>query len=158
MSELQHGITFRPARAGDGTAAYHVTWSSVRELGRGSYSPHQLEIWMGSRTPVWHENLITNGDMIVAERSGKIVGFVHTVPGEINRLFVLPDTAGKGLGKRLLEIGIENARKGHSGPIKLVSLLNAVGFYERLGFRVLERGYYPPEVADGAAEMIKMEF
>ena len=150
-------IRFRPARQGDGAAVHDVTWASVRGLQASHYSPAQIEVWMGSRNEAWHEALIINGRMVLAVRGDRIVGFVHTLPGEINRLFVLPEEASKGLGKRLLLIGVENAREGHSGPLKLASSLNAAPFYERFGFRVVERGYYLPEVGGGTAEMIKME-
>lgn len=157
MSKRPDDFVLRPARAGDGAALHMVTWSSVRSLAAGHYSAHQLDIWMGSRMADWHERLIMTGQTIVAERSGKIEGFVHTLPGEINRLFLLPEASGRGLGRRLLELGLSHARQGHPGPIRLVALLNAVTFYEHFGFRSVERGYYPPEVADGAAEMVKME-
>ena len=157
MSVAKDEIQFRPARAGDGPAVYQVTCLSVRTLQVAHYSVAQLDNWMGARTPDWHEALITNGRMVVATRSNEIVGFVHSLPGEINRLFVLPSEVGEGLGKRLLEIGVANARIGHDGAIRLASSLNAVPFYERFGFKVVERGYFPPEIADGRAELVKME-
>ena len=91
--------------------------------------------------------------MVVA---GTVIGFVHTLPGEINRLFIRPGYAGSGIGRQLLLAGIKSARTGYTGPIYLASSLNAVPFYEHFGFRVLERGYFPPDVADGKAELVKM--
>jgi GNAT superfamily N-acetyltransferase len=152
-----NGIVFRQGRSGDGQALFDVTCASAKALQAGFYLPSQLEIWMDQRPVSWHENLLANGIVVVAEKGAGIVGFVHTIPGEVNRLFVLPEKAGRGLGKQLLSIGVENARLGHLGPIRLASSLNAVPFYERFGFKVVERGYFPPDVADGRAELIKME-
>lgn len=111
----------RPACPGDGQAAFDVTQASVRELAKGHYSPQQIAGWMGERTAETYEALIAKGQMVVAEQGGKIVGFVDSEPGEVTRLFLLAGAAGSGLGKRLLEIGIQNARLGHEGPIKVES-------------------------------------
>jgi hypothetical protein len=40
---------------------------------------------------------------------------------------------------RSLNHAIHIARDGHFGPIRLEATLNAVPFYERFGFRALER-------------------
>jgi hypothetical protein len=79
----QADITLRPARAGDGAVVYEVTLSSVRGLQANHYSTDQINIWMSRRTEDWHESLITNGRMVVAERNGKIVGFVQSIPGRL---------------------------------------------------------------------------
>jgi GNAT superfamily N-acetyltransferase len=100
-------IVQRPGKDGDGAALYAVTWSSVRGLLPGHYSADQLKIWMGRRDADCHEDLLKHGMTVIAERAGRAVGFVHTLPGEINRLFVIPEEAGKGLGKQLLETGLK---------------------------------------------------
>lgn len=79
---------------------------------------------------------------MVCVRGGVVVGFVDAVPGEVTRLFILPEVAGVGLGRRLLEIGIAQARLGHSGAIKLEATVNAVGFYRKCGFRSIGRGCF----------------
>ena len=153
----QHDILLRPGRTGDGVALYAVTAASVRGLAVKHYSPEQIDNWFGSRTEVWHENLLSSGQTMVAEHNGRMVGFVHALPGEINRLFVLPEVSGKGLGTRLLQIGLQIASQNPIGPVEVVSLLNAVDFYKRHGFRILETGIYLPEVARGSEELVRME-
>ncbi len=61
----------------------------------------------------------------------------------LTRLFVLPDAAGSGLGRRLLEIGIETARKGHSGSIRLEATINAEGLLPAARLlKTIKRGYF----------------
>lgn len=112
---------------------------------------------MGERTAETYEALIAKGQMVVAEQGGKIVGFVDSEPGEVTRLFLLAGAAGSGLGKRLLEIGIQNARLDHEGPIKVESTVNAEGFYRRHGFRTIERGYFSHGVGGDPIEIVHME-
>src|ERR1700754_4728857 len=90
-------FSFRPARAGDGKAVFDITQLSIAGLGKQHYSAEQIAGWMGQRTPAFYEDLIGNGKMIVAERDHKIVGFVDAEPGEVTRLFILPEVAGFGL-------------------------------------------------------------
>ena len=150
-------FVLRPAHQGDGQSVFDVTWLSVRGLAKNHYSAEQIEHWMGERTPAYYEELIANGRMVLAERSGVIVGFVDAEPGELTRLFILPDVSGCGLGGRLLHIGIEQARRGHEGPVKVEATLNAVGFYELHGFKVSGRGYASHTVGGPPIPIMHME-
>jgi GNAT superfamily N-acetyltransferase len=134
-------IELRPARQGDGQSVFDLTWVSVKSLAKDHYSAELIANWMGERTPAFYEELIAKGLMIVAEQGGAIVGFVDAEPGELTRLFVQPNASGRGLGRRLLQIGIEQARRGHDGPIKVEATLNAVAFYETHGFKIVGNGY-----------------
>lgn len=149
--------SLRKACQGDGRAVFDVTRLSVRTLARNHYSPGQIAAWMGDRTPDYYEALIAKGRMVVAEQNDRIVGFVDAEPGEVTRLFLLEEAAGSGLGKRLLEIGIMNARLGHDGPIRVESTINAEGFYQRHGFRTLKRGFFSHGVGGDPIEIVHME-
>lgn len=151
------GFLLRPARAGDGAALFEVTRLSVAGLAKGAYSPAQIEGWMGARTPATYEGLIAKGGVTVAERDGLIVGFVDAGPGEVTRLFLVPDAAGAGLGARLLEIGIGQARAGHAGPIKVEATMNAEGFYRRHGFRRVGTGTFSHGIGGDPIAIVLME-
>lgn len=150
-------LTFRPARQGDGQAIFDVTHRSVQGLVRNHYSPAQIAGWMGERTPAYYEDLIRQGKVVVAERAGAVVGFVDAVPGEVTRLFVLPQAAGQGLGTRLLEIGLAAAGEGHNGPIRVEATRNAEAFYRRHGFKTLGTGYFSHGPGGEPIEIVHME-
>lgn len=156
-SRQQSGVVLRPARAGDGAALYEVTRRSVEALARSHYTPEQLSGWMGERTAATYEAVIAAGRTVVAEQEGVVVGFVDAEPGEVTRLFLLPEAAGQGLGRRLLAIGIEAARRDHAGPIRIEATLNAQSFYERHGFCAMKKGYFSHGVGGDPIEIVIME-
>ncbi|QPF90824.1 GNAT family N-acetyltransferase [Bradyrhizobium commune] len=150
-------VSFRAACREDAEAVFNVTKASIGGLARASYSRHQIENWMGERTPAFYEELIAKGRMTVCMRGRIVVGFVDAEPGEVTRLFILPEAAGAGLGRRLLEIGIVQARLGHDGPVRLEATINAEGFYQRHGFRSTGRGYFSHGLGGEPIEIVHME-
>lgn len=134
-----------------------MTRLSVLGLAHRHYSAAQIAGWMGERTPAFYEELIGMGRMTVAERDGAVVGFVDAEPGEVTRLFVLPEVAGSGLGKRLLAAGIEQAGAGHAGPVRLEATINAEGFYRRHGFKAVRRGVFSHGLGGDPIEIVHME-
>jgi GNAT superfamily N-acetyltransferase len=148
---------FRAATPSDAQAVFELTRLSVAGLATAHYSPEQIAGWMGDRTPAYYEDLIAKGNMVVADRDGTILGFVDAEPGEVTRLFLLPAAAGAGLGGRLLAIGIERARTGHAGPIRLEATINAEGFYRRHGFQPVGRGFFSHGLGGDPIEIVHME-
>lgn len=150
-------LSFRTARPDDAETVFNITKASIAGLARGCYSAAQIENWMGERTPRFYEDLIAKGRMTVCLRNGVVVGFVDTEPGEVTRLFVLPEAAGSGLGQRLLDIGVVQARSGHNGPIRLEATINAEAFYRRYGFRSTGRGQFSHGLGGEPIEIVYME-
>lgn len=75
--------------------------------------------------------------LVMAEKDGAPVGFMGVQDRRLEMLFLDPEVRGQGLGRRLLEHGIE-----HLGVTELtVNEQNpqAVGFYEHLGFKTYRR-------------------
>ena len=150
-------VSFRAARLDDAETVFDITKASIAGLAQGCYSPAQIENWMGERTPRFYEDLIAKGRMTVCLRNGVVVGFVDAEPGEVTRLFMLPEAAGSGLGQRLLDIGVAQARLGHSGPIRLEATINAEAFYRRYGFRSTGRGQFSHGLGGEPIEIVHME-
>ncbi len=76
--------------------------------------------------------------MVVAEtEAGKPVAFMGTENGRLEMLFVTPEKRGRGIGKQLVEYGIET----YDAAEVTVNEQNplAVGFYEHLGFETYKR-------------------
>lgn len=76
--------------------------------------------------------------LIIAEDEAKCpVAFMGIEDGTLEMLFIAPEERGKGLGKRLIQYGIEN----YAVERLTVNEQNpqAKGFYEHMGFRVYKR-------------------
>lgn len=154
---LDGDFSFRAARRDDAATVFNITQASIRGLAGASYSREQLENWMGERTPAFYEELIARGRMTICLRNGVAVGFVDAEPGEVTRLFVLPETAGSGIRRRLLEIRIAQARLGHNGPIRLEATINAEGFYRKYGFRSIGKGHFSHGLGGEPIGIVHME-
>ena len=74
---------------------------------------------------------------LIAAETERPIGFMGVQNGRLEMLFLAPEERGKGLGKQLLQYGIEEY-----GVVELtVNEQNpqAVGFYERMGFETYKR-------------------
>ena len=78
---------------------------------------------------------IANGQVIVAEIDGEIVGFAAVVGGELDGLFVEPDLWGSGIGRALVDAATHGARK-RGLALKVIANPRARRFYENCGFSV----------------------
>ncbi len=132
----------RPAKAGDIDAIFAVTRDSAGGLAASHYAPAQIASWMGDRTPQTYLEGASSGRIKVAEQDGKIVGYVDALPGEVTRLFLLPEAAGRGLGRKLMEVGLGMARQGYTGKLRIEATQNAERFYEKFGFRRAGTGLF----------------
>lgn len=75
--------------------------------------------------------------MIAEDETGRPVAFMGIEDGTLEMLFITPEKRGKGLGKRLIQCGIEN----YAVKKLAVNEQNpqAKGFYEHMGFQVYKR-------------------
>lgn len=75
--------------------------------------------------------------LVVAEKNDVPVGFMSTQDGRLETLFLDPEVRGLGLGRRLLEYGIE--RLGVTELTVNEQNPQSVGFYEHMGFAAYRR-------------------
>ena len=75
--------------------------------------------------------------MIAEDESDRAVAFMGIEDGSLEMLFIAPEERGKGLGKCLIQYGIEN----YAVERLAVNEQNpqAKGFYEHMGFHVVAR-------------------
>jgi ribosomal protein S18 acetylase RimI-like enzyme len=131
--------TVRAAQDADAQAICSLHLSAVRTFCAPHYSPEIIEGWLRGRVPEGYLPGIRTGSLFVAEVNAKVVGFGQSKPGEVLAVFVEPGSAGRGIGSLLLERALRDASAG-KGVVRVESTINAVGFYENHGFRVVARG------------------
>ena len=136
-------FTFRNSRGSDAQTVFALTNKSVIGLARQHYSKDVVDSWMAGRSAETYQDDCDNGAIVIAEADGIPVGFVHAVPGEIVRLFVDAAYAGRGLGSRLMQKGLDMAVPKEGGTVKIDATLNAVPFYQKFEFSEVGRSVFP---------------
>ena len=110
---------------------------------------------MANRTLEGYLEAIENNEMFVVERDGRILGFGHSLPGEIVGIFVATEYKGTWVGKVLFKKALEIASK-RTERVKLEATLNAVSFYEQFGFKKKYRFMTPKGTFQ--VEVVLMEY
>jgi len=88
-------------------------------------------------------------DFFVFEENGEIegVGSLHVFwedLAEIKSLAVLPEYQGKGIGRKIVEKCIEDAKE--LGIKKVFALTYVPEFFHRLGFKTVDKSLFPQKV------------
>lgn len=136
----------RSADADDAAHILDMHHDSVHKLAKTHYPQNKLDSWSPPPTPERIHKLadkLHSGEELgfVAEHKDKIIGYGALVPDgkEVRAVYVSPEWAHQGVGKALLtqimkkaisEFGIEQ--------LTLSSSLNAIAFYQRHGFEIIE--------------------
>jgi len=154
VPEAAGGVVVRRARTSD--------IRTIRDIVR----PHAESRVLVSKDAVTYYEAVQQ--FRVGEVDGRVVGFgaLHVMwedLAEIRTLAVSPEAKGRGVGSRLLEALVEDARE--LGVERLFCLTFEVEFFSRHGFEVIEGQAVEPEVYaelvrsydEGVAEFLDLE-
>lgn len=137
---VEQMIQIRQATEADAVGAIATLRCSITELcvpDHGS-NPALVGEWLSNKTVDSWRNWIEreDGEVIVAEQDGKIVGVgMTTLSGEILLNYVHPGARFKGVSKAILA-SLEEALKSRGVQCcRLESTITAQRFYESRGFR-----------------------
>lgn len=121
------------ATINDAKEMHRIHTVAVNTTCKDFYTDEQIKAWLEGRSPEGYYEGIKKGEMYVVEDNYKIVGFGHAIPGQIFAIFVNPAFHKKGVGKLLLDYGLEIASK-NCRKVKVESTINAESFYKKYGF------------------------
>jgi GNAT superfamily N-acetyltransferase len=131
-------IRIRPARSGEGPMLTELAYASKRTWG---YQEETLDEWNGPLTVL--EEYLREEAYFVAEeeRDGQPVpvGFFSLMPVEqpdtldLDHFWVLPEGQGRGVGRRMFERAIQEARKTGARRMTITAEPQAEGFYLKMG-------------------------
>jgi len=141
-------VTVRPATPADAPGVARVHDTALRTQGADRYSAAELDAMAPpDRDPGSVDGaILARGERYVAvavtEADGSVdevsrvvgVGGVHLDDGRLLGVFVHPDRVGEGIGRALFEDIEMRARAAGLDTLTIHSALNAVGFYEAVGF------------------------
>lgn len=134
--EIQRPV-IRKAAAADRDGIWTVFLTSVLELCGTHYERAEVLAWVNSLEPETFGASILSFQTLVVEEAGRIAAFGQFDPeqGEVVALFVAPGFTGRGLGKMVLRMFEEMALEKGTGWMQIGSPLNAVGFFEKEGYK-----------------------
>ncbi len=115
--------------------------SSITGLCANDYPSSIIEPWANSVKAESRLKAIAEGKVWIGLHEGNAAGYLVAIPGEIVALFISEEYAGRGVGKRLANLGLELAG-GTKQEVVVESTITAAPFYEGLGFSEISRGYF----------------
>ena len=110
--------------------------ASILDLCAAHYSAAELSLWTDALQPAKYTALLAGRQFLVAEEDGQILGFgvLDLSQSLINATYVSPKAVRRGVGRSLVKAMEDLAKQGGVSRLHLSSTLNAVRFYERLGY------------------------
>ena len=146
----------RQANPEDAEPMFAVHKASVHELCAKAYSAEHMEAWFKDRTPDIYSPALAARQIWVAEKNGKVVGFVGAQLGEVTLLFVAPHAGGQGIGSALFNHGLSVAQGPSSEPVIVVTTKNSESFYAAHGFVAVEEQWFERGVNALRYPVVKM--
>ncbi|MFM9845372.1 MAG: GNAT family N-acetyltransferase [Dongiaceae bacterium] len=145
------GVRLRPFTAEDTAAAIELRNLAFAELAGGAYTAEQLAALRsnrdaaayGAELALNHIMLAFNGALGLVAMGGWIAMPDDATIGRIRKLAVHPAAARHGLGRLMVEDAERRAEETGCKHFIVRASLNAVPFYERLGYRVTSHGVVP---------------
>ena len=153
-------IEFQKAKLSDYEEIHTVMQSSAREISRKAYDKELLDTFDKfyiDKTQVYIKQTLENPNnhTIVAKDNNRIIGFiqlkVNKQNGTISHLYILPGYEGNSVGTQLFSLIKEQAVELELTKLMIESTLNALPYYEKLGF--VNNGL----ISDGSAYDLELE-
>jgi ubiquinone/menaquinone biosynthesis C-methylase UbiE/GNAT superfamily N-acetyltransferase len=135
-------ITIRNMAAADRDAVISIHRQSIFGMCKDHYAVQEMKAWTDRLTPeLFDEGMKDENNVGVVAVAANIVigyGFFSVSDRELRALYVLPQYAGQGAG-RLIMFRLEDmAREKGLRRLSLQSTVNAVEFYQKLGYQKIK--------------------
>ena len=126
----------RRAAMTDMDRIFGVHSAAVHGIARAYYSPAEVDVWAGRKSPKSYATSISARVIIVDEEAEVIRGFAQLDPGtsSIEAVYVDPAYLRQGVGSRLLAALESIAGASGTARLTLDASLNSVPFYESAGY------------------------
>lgn len=137
-------LSIRKAKQPDVKRIWEIRTQAILQTCVSHYAEDAVSLWAGSPMPTHFYEILLSMGAVVLEDQEEVVGFgfVDTTKCALEAIFVDPRFTGKGLGKIIAEELLLISKKADVRVVKLSSSLNAVKFYESLGFQAGEQTFW----------------
>lgn len=139
----------RAARRSDLDAIAALQARSIMTLGLETYGEETCRAWARIGVQTRH-TILASGTFLIVEQNGDLVGVAGWTPDSREPdcawpryVFVAPEAGGLGIGRNLMAAIEHSVNAAGRSRMMLWASLNAVGFYEALGYRRLRPARWP---------------
>ena len=130
-------IILRRGRFEDTEELFQVTMKSIETLCAKDYTSEQLQCLLANKSERFRQGIKLGETIFVAELEGKIIGYSSLLSKSIGAMFVLPEYARRGVGKKLLATIEKEAIARNRKVLTAIASLTGVPFYQACGYRRL---------------------
>ena len=128
-------ITIRKFKDKDAIEASNLIRKALSVVNSKFYPKLVIDFMCNEFSPEFLIKISKEREFFIAFEKTKIIGTITLINDYIGTVFVNPEFHHKGIGKKLME-SIENlAREKRIKNLRLESSINAVDFYEKLGYK-----------------------
>ena len=131
-------LVIRAACLDDAAAISTLVRRTVRISNGKDYPAHSIELIVANFAADKVGERMAERDVFVCQQGDRVVGTIALGGDRLRTLFVDPELQRAGIGARLVDHLEAHARKAGVRELTLSSSLTARGFYERLGYRLIE--------------------
>lgn len=132
-------LVIRDAGPDDATAISALVQRTVRISNGRDYPAQAIDQIVANFAADKVGRRMAERDAFVCQMGDRIVGTIALAGDRLRTLFVEPELQQAGIGARLVAHLEAHALKVGVSELKLSSSLTARGFYERLGYRIIQQ-------------------
>jgi GNAT superfamily N-acetyltransferase len=138
-------LIVRKFREADLCAVKSLIHKTIVACYPGHYGPEAVRFFADyhNEQAILHD--AREGDTIVFEKAGRIVGTGTLAGNEIKRVFVDPACQRQGVGRLIMELLEDAAAASGAAAVTLDASLPSRSFYDRLGYTLVEKAWLDVE-------------
>lgn len=139
-------MTIRRSRPEDAAALAKLARDTIRTINVKDHTEEIMKAWSKGNTAAAYRRMEKEHIRYVAVEHGRIIGFTDMLPdGELMSLYLHKDRNRRGVGKKLLAVIEDKASTMGIKKMSCRSSVNAKGFYEKHGYRIIKRSQWQVE-------------
>ena len=150
-------VNLRLARPEEAALLLQIHHASVQGLCHGQYSAEQIAHWFDGRDETAYAQGLIQQRLWLA-CAPEPVGFIELDADSIDKLFVLPQAAGLGVGKLLLQHGKAFLQAQGQREIEIDATLTAAPFYQKQGFEPMAQTLSKHGAEDARLPVVRMRW
>ena len=132
-------MNFRKGTLEDLELIHEIRRAAILGISSKEFSRTECHTWAERRSPEYFAPRVETGAVVIVEdESGEAIAWGASVGKRVEGIYVRPECGRRGVGRQLMSELEEQIRERGNSSTRLAASLNAVGFYEKLGYVALD--------------------